>query len=65
MRTTFSRVSVVHVALIGNSYHNFSSIAVLTDAEKCDLQDIIYIPKQPVGPGVTNKSPFRELVKIR
>lgn len=38
---------------------------MLTDSEKCDLQDIIYIPKQPVGPGVGLKSPFRELVKIR
>lgn len=38
---------------------------MLTDSEKCDLQDIIYLPKQPVGLGVTNKSPFRELVKIR
>lgn len=38
---------------------------MLTDSEKCDLQDILYLPKQPVGLAVPNKSPFRELVKIR
>ncbi|XP_037041261.1 ionotropic receptor 75a-like [Bradysia coprophila] len=44
------------------AYHVLKDM--LTDSEKCDLQDIVYLPKQPVGLAVTNKSPFRELVKI-
>lgn len=38
---------------------------MLTDQEKCDLQEVKYVQKVPGGPGVPNKSPFKELIKIR
>ncbi|KAJ6650172.1 hypothetical protein Bhyg_05417, partial [Pseudolycoriella hygida] len=37
----------------------------LTDSEKCELQEILYIPKFPTGPAVPNKSPLRELIRIK
>lgn len=36
----------------------------MTDQEACDLQEVKYVQKVPGGPGVPNKSPFKELIKI-
>lgn len=47
-------------------YESFQRILeLLTDREACSLQEIIYVPKNPGGPCIPNKSPFRELIKIR
>lgn len=37
---------------------------MLTDSEKCELQDIAYIPKVAAAPILPNKSELRELIKI-
>lgn len=42
----------------------FNLLAMLTDKEKCDLQEIQYQKKLQCGPGVPVKSPLRELIKI-
>lgn len=39
-------------------------LALLTDDEVCDLQQIKYAQKIPTGPGLPKKSPLRELIKI-
>lgn len=39
-------------------------LALLTDDELCDLQEVTYAPRIPTGPGLPTKSPLRELIKI-
>lgn len=39
-------------------------VAILTDSELCDLQEVKYVEKIPTGPGLPKKSPLRELIKI-
>ncbi len=45
-------------------FFQFISIAVLTDHEICDLQEIQYQEKLQCGPGVPVKSGLREWIKI-
>lgn len=42
----------------------FLILATLTDDEVCDLQEVKYVDKIPVGSGVPQKSPLKELIKI-
>lgn len=47
-----------------STYKNFHILALLTDSELCDLQEVRYAGKIPTGPGLPKKSPLRELIKI-
>lgn len=42
----------------------FHILAILTDNEICDLQEVEYVDKMPTAPGVPKKSPLKELIKI-
>lgn len=66
MPTIYSKVSVYFSDLKICQFSKFQFNAdMLTDSEKCELQDIVYIPKVAAGPVLPNKSEFRELIKIR
>lgn len=40
-------------------------VDMLDDNEKCEMQEISYIEEIPISAGVPNKSPLREMIKIR
>lgn len=64
MRTLYWKVVEIVVPCETLTNISIQNADTLTDAEKCDLQDIAYIPKVAAGPVLPNKSEFRELIKI-
>lgn len=55
---------VTHFATDSFKCKNFHFAALLTDDEIGDLQEVEYVQKVPTGPGVTTKSPLKELITI-